>query len=280
MRKFIVSMIILIIVAGVAFFFGWVQIQLPENTYAVAFTKTGGWDEQVIEPGVFTWRWERLIPTNMTLHLFELSPYGTTAGVESGLPSGEVYAEGLPEQPDFTYRVSLSVSYRVKPSALPRLVTEEQLSPDGLESWYEGIADRIAQRTMSLVKQLFQNPNAVASADEAWIAVEDAVVSGLQESFSYLDFVTIVPKEIRVPDLDLYREAKQLYMDLLDTRRDSLAAAIREQSQERVQDMTRIELLEKYGELLTKYPVLLQYLQVEQAQGSDPFADIPGLPTE
>ncbi len=280
MRKFIVSMIILIIVAGVAFLFGWVQIQLSENTYAVAFTKTGGWDEHVIEPGVFTWRWERLIPTNMTLHLFELSRYTTTVGVESRLPSGDVYAENLPEHPDFTYAVSLSVSYRVKPSALPRLVTEEQLSPDGLETWYDGVAGRIAQRTMSLVKQLFQSPDAVSSADEAWTAVEDAVVTGLQESFSYLDFVTIVPEEVRVPDLDLYREAKQLYMDLLDTRRDSLAAAIRKQAEERAQDMTRIELLEQYGELLTKYPVLLQYLHVEQAQGGDPFADIPELPAE
>jgi hypothetical protein len=191
-----------------------------------------------------------------------------------------VYAEGLPEKPDFTYAISLEVTYRVSPVALPRLVTEEQLSPDGLESWYDGVAGQIGQRTMSLVKQLFQNPADVASADEAWSAVEDAVVSGLQESFSYLDFVQIVPEEVRVPDLDLYREAKRLYMGLLDTRRDSMAAAIQRQAEERVQDMTRIELLEQYGELLTEYPVLLQYLQVEHAEGSDPFADIPDLQKE
>jgi hypothetical protein len=57
MKKFIFLFIILLIAGGCAFFFGWIQILIPAETYAVAFTKTGGFDDEVIEPGKFVWRW-------------------------------------------------------------------------------------------------------------------------------------------------------------------------------------------------------------------------------
>jgi hypothetical protein len=74
MKAFLITLIILVVLAGAAFYFGWLQILLPAENYAVIFTKTGGYDETVVRPGEFSWRWQRLIPTNMTVYTFDLHP--------------------------------------------------------------------------------------------------------------------------------------------------------------------------------------------------------------
>jgi len=86
MRKLFVSLIILIIVGGVGFYFGWIQIQLPANTFGVIFTKTNGYEASVVRPGTFEWRWQRLLPTNLTLYTYTLAPQSTNVTVAGTLP--------------------------------------------------------------------------------------------------------------------------------------------------------------------------------------------------
>ena len=74
MRKFLVSLLLVVIAAGVAFYFGWIQLQLPADTYGVIFTKTNGFEQNVVKPGTFVWRWQRLLPTNLTLFTYQLKP--------------------------------------------------------------------------------------------------------------------------------------------------------------------------------------------------------------
>ena len=90
--KIAITLLTILALAVAAFFVGWVELSLPPGTYGVAFTKSGGWDEAAVAPGGVTWRWERLIPTNMTLHLFDLAPQEVQRRVAALLPSADVYA--------------------------------------------------------------------------------------------------------------------------------------------------------------------------------------------
>src|SRR6056297_3206225 len=101
--KLVLFLILLILIGGAAFYFGWIQFQLDEHTYGVVFSKTSGYEEEVLRPGEFNWRWEALIPTNMTLHEIEVLPRSVDLEKSGSLPSGSIYAQAVEASTDFKY---------------------------------------------------------------------------------------------------------------------------------------------------------------------------------
>ena len=99
--KGLISIIVLLGVAGTMFVAGWIQILLPAATYAVLFSKTGGYDARVIAPGTFAWRWERVIPRNVTLYYFAVQPVTVAIPIRGQLPSADTVASVLPGNVDF-----------------------------------------------------------------------------------------------------------------------------------------------------------------------------------
>jgi hypothetical protein len=71
------------------------------------------------------------------------------------------------------------------------------------------------------------------------------------------------------PDFSLYRASRQLYEDFLVHQRQILTAPLSERAGRHVETQLRMEELSRYGELLTKYPVLLQYLSIERGGGGE-----------
>ncbi len=153
MKKLIIAIVTLIVLGGVAFYLGWIQFQLQENTYAVIFTKTGGWDTEVTEPGNFVWRWERLLPTNLSMHTFTLKPFTARVSSTGILPSAEVYAQSLDPSPDFSFSINLSVDFEIKPGSLPELVSESRLTADTFESWHAETAEVISAQAAAFVRE-------------------------------------------------------------------------------------------------------------------------------
>jgi len=47
MKKFLAGLIVLVVLGGVVFFFGWVQLAVPPGSYGVLRSKTHGVDPQV-----------------------------------------------------------------------------------------------------------------------------------------------------------------------------------------------------------------------------------------
>ena len=124
----LISILLLLGAAGAIFVAGWIQILLPPATYGVLFSKTGGYDSRVMQPGVFVWRWERLIPSNVTLFLFEVQPHSIATPISGELPSAAAVAGMLPGAAgaaDFRYQATVSVTFAVRPDALPVLVSDE-----------------------------------------------------------------------------------------------------------------------------------------------------------
>jgi hypothetical protein len=271
MRKLLISLVILLLAGGTVFYFGWVQLQLPENTYGVVFTKTGGWDKTVMRPGEFHWRWERLLPTNFTLHVFASAPHRTMVRASGTLPSADVYSGYLEEDPDFSYEVELSVSYRVKPEELPRLASEEDLDPEGLEGWYGEYDARIRERAPSLVREIYGAAAEESPGEVSLESLEAEIRGELSTEYPALEFLSAVPTTVLVPDFTLYEAARSLYLESVNARREAVAEQAFDAEQRQLAEESRLETLRSYGQILTEFPVLLDYFRLSAEQDVDPL---------
>ena len=122
MKKFFVSVIIIAIFAGILLFIGWTQFSIPSGTTGVMISKTGGIHPSAIIPGEFTWRWERLLPTNTEIRVFSMYPKTVTSTLSGSLPSAEIYSPMLEGRPDFSYSFTVSLDLQLKQGSLPSFV--------------------------------------------------------------------------------------------------------------------------------------------------------------
>jgi hypothetical protein len=274
MKAFLIILVILVILAGVVFYFGWVQIHLPAEHYAVVFTKTGGYDQEVIRPGEFSWRWERLIPTNMTLYAFDLHPRSQEIPFQGSLPSAELYSSVLPDNPDFSYRGEIEVIFSVAPESLPALVAEQKLLPDQLEDFYSAQAQMLSDSALAILQETDADP-----ADSG--ALSRRVQRALAAAVPNLQISGLTVRVLHVPDRDLYELARSSYRNLVQTRDRSRAEAVAKLAEEQVraenaraQERADLEALREYGELLNQYPILLKAMAVQKLSG-DQVITIP-----
>lgn len=259
---FFFILFLIIILGGVIFYFGWVQIQLEENTYAVIFTKLHGYEDEVVTPGVFLWRWDRLIPTNMTLHRFTVTPQEKSISLSGTLPSAEVYTTYLEGSPDFSYDISFRVAFTVRPEALPDLLREHHVTPDTIGSWYEDVFSRCLTEGTAMIESRLRQASSGDSPELLQMSLGQDLRERLADLFPMLDVHSVTPETMRLPDFDLYRRGKDMYMALMTEKQESEAGALRQSSEFFVTESVRLDMLKKYGELLTEYPVLLDYMKI------------------
>lgn len=84
-------------------------------------SKTGGIYSKPIVPGSFEWRWERLLPTNVTLTAFSTEPVNSVLTVSGTLPGGETYSSLLEGNPSFSYSMTLQITASVAPEDILEL---------------------------------------------------------------------------------------------------------------------------------------------------------------
>jgi hypothetical protein len=272
MRKGLI-IFILILAAGIAvFYIGWIQIRLPAGGYAVVFTKTGGYEDQVIAPGTFSWRWQRLVPTNLTLYRYPLKPYSTELTVEESLPSAALYSRILPENPDFSFRATIRVRFTLRPESLPELLRVEKLTPEALPDYYQRTAEELSRSIAVRVRR----GELAAEANLVGGPIGGALSGELEQEFPRLQILDVQVQDLRLPDPQLYDLARESYRSLLEARdraRNSAAASL---AGEREQETRALESLAAYGELLNKYPVLLKAMYVQHLTGKE-LVTIPGF---
>ena len=274
MKKLLVILPILIILAGVVFYFGWVQIQLPENTFAVIFTKTGGWDDSVTKPGTFVWRWERLLPTNLSIHKFKLAPYTTSVSAMGSLPSGDVYAQVLDPPPEFSFSLKLSISFTLNPEALPGLVSDALLSEESYSTWHSENQEIITAKASAFIRERSTKSGFAQQLTNMGAEVSDALSEYLESSLPYLNISACTIRGIEVPDFDLYIAAKELYLDLARKRKESLEAALEQISWTESRTQAHFDALQRYGELITQYPSLLDLIELKEGNLGSILEDI------
>jgi hypothetical protein len=272
MKKALVIFILVLAAAIAVFFIGWIQIRLPAGGYAVVFTKTGGYEDRVIAPGTFSWRWQRLLPGNLTLYRYPLQPYSTEVAVQESLPSAELYSRVLPENPDFTFRASVSVRFSLRPESLPELLRTERLTPEALPDYYQRAAEELSRSITDRARRGELGGEAILEGGE----ISGVLRNGLEQEFPHLQILELRVQNLHLPDPRLYALARESYRSLVESRDSARNAAASGLAVEQEREARVLESLAAYGELLNKYPVLLKAIYVQHLTGKE-LVTVPGF---
>jgi hypothetical protein len=268
MKKFLITLFFLVVIGGVVFFIGWVQLAIPVGSYGVINSKTHGVDPRVVQPGELRWVWYKLIPTNVQIAVFRLEPAKFPVNFGSSLPSGDIYASfaGLAST-DFSWNLNGEITFSIDPDKLTSLVSRHNLT--GQED-----LDAYLQETAQDIKVIFLRTLSTAETDNLRV---ERILSGSQDmeiereirnSFPEILGFSFVVTSARYPDFILYRHVRLLYEEFLQRQREYVSATSGVRAESHIEAQFRFIELERYGELLTKYPVLLEYLAMNK-EGED-----------
>ena len=265
MKKFIFFIFLLLILGGAGFFFGWAHLKVPPGSYGVMRSKTHGIDSRIIRDGEFRWVWYKLIPTNVVISVYTPSLVTRSIKNTGNLGSGQVYASLAGLEADFSWEISGKLSFSLKPDYLPELTARENISDDGS---LRGIEERFADRIETFV--LVRLKSYVDGEDEKKLETINLTGSlpeldrEILSAFPEIENLSCTINVVRYPDYVLYQSLKALYGEYIVRQNKAITGDITREAGKRIEMNLRLDELAKYGELLTKYPVLLKYLAVEK----------------
>ena len=263
MKKFLITFIILIVLAGVIFFFGWVQFSVPPGQYGVINSKTHGIDPDYVRSGEFRWIWYKLLPTNVKIVIFNLEHSRYPINYSSDLPSGDTYANfvGL-SNVNFSYNLRGEISFSINPEHIVSITKQFNIkNQEDFDSYTRTIAQEIE---LTILRAL-----SAAAMDSARI---ERILAGFSDNQILQEIVNKYPQihdfsfsihTAEIPDFILYNEIRHLYEEFLFNQREAISSSFGRRAQTHIENQLRFEELERYGDLLTRFPVLLEYLVIE-----------------
>lgn len=260
MKKFFFTVFFLAILGGVGFFLGWVQLTVPPGSYGIITSKTHGVDPQPVQSGEFRWVWYKLIPTNVQIAVFRLENSKFPVDFSSSLPSGNIYASfaGLAST-DFSWNLRGEVSFNIDPNRLIPIVEKQNLTDqEALDAYLQKIAQDIRViilRVLSSAETDNERVEKILSGSPDFEMERE-----IKNLFPEIRDFSFVITSARFPDFVLYRQIRLLYEEFLAMQREYVSAAFGTRAEQHIEAQLRFGELERYGELLTRYPVLLDYL--------------------
>jgi hypothetical protein len=271
------TVFILLVCAIAVFFIGWVQFSVPVGKYGILISKTGGVNSKTIIPGAFRWQWEKLIPTNTTIITYDLTPKTYSISAEGILPSGDLYQRMLEGNPDFSWKIGISISGRVAPRYLPYLVRLFDIKDQtSLDNW---VKQRVASITenagRSIIADVMKNSSQypdLSSNPERIAELLKTKIAGL--SNNEIEILDITPQNIRIPDFNLYALAAQTYTDYQTQRQALFNKTAASEADTAVAEYLQIERFARWGELLTKYPILIDFLALPKDSTGTTFSAV------
>jgi hypothetical protein len=269
MRKFFITLFILLVFGGAGFFYGWAQLGVPPGSYGVMRSKTHGLDPRLVREGEFRWVWYKLIPTNVIIDTYRLSRVERRVSFQGSLPSGDTYtafaaSTGIPDiKADFSYELSVDISFSLKADSLVSLIRENNISGQAeLESFQESLGREIE----TFVLGWLNNPDGNQEEIQALLAAGSSprLEGAITGHFPAIENLGCRIGASRFPDYRLYRQLQGLYEEYLAKQQEYLDGSSGGSPERRIDSRFRLDELARYGELLTKYPILLEYLNLEQ----------------
>ena len=265
MKKFLFFLLFLIAIGGAGFFFGWAQLTVPPGSYGVLRSKTHGLDPQVIREGEFRWLWYKLIPTNVTVTTYTLGPVTRPIRSSGSLPSGQVYAALAGVEADFSWEISGEISFSLRPEALPELTLRENLqSNEDLRRAEERLAARIENFVLQRLRAFAESGDEGRLQALMFTGSLPELDAEIQRTFPEIRNLLCTIRVVRFPDYALYRSLKELHREYLSLLSAALDPAIAAGAEARMGINLRLEELARYGGLLTRYPILLNFLALEK----------------
>jgi hypothetical protein len=262
MKKILIMLFFIIVLGAGVFFLGWVQLTVPPGSYGIMRSKTHGVDPELIREGQFRWVWYKLIPTNVVTYSYSLKRINVSLQFEGTLPSAAVYTSLSGLSADFSYKLSGSLSCSLKPDTLPSLIVTQNINnDDDMRAYENSLAEEIRNFA---IQRLGSYAEAEDAAEEpGGLASANRLQNDIARAFPGVENLSCSIYAAHWPDLSLYRSMRALSEDYLERQRYLLQPEINAQADTHLSSLLRFDELTRYGELLTKYPVLLQYLALE-----------------
>ena len=266
-RTLLILVIVLLAGAGLVFFFGWTQFSIPAGKYGVMLSKSGGYYQKVITPGQLTWRWERLIPTNARIFVFDLAPRQVHYTAEGALPSADQYSKVLNIKDNFSWSFSVDALVTLKPEYLVAAVTKNGLqTQEGLETAIDSGVQAALQTLMyRYVSELLDNPYEYQQVKTDYHALSEKIKSELSKTIGpefLIEDITL--SKIVIPDIHTYKLAEQSYNLYEQQREMLLAETAAKEAQYAASEQFQIDRLTKWGDFLAKYPHIIELIAVAQ----------------
>lgn len=271
MKKTLIVSFILLMIAMVVFYFGWTQFRMDPDMYGVVHSRTGGYHERPIESGRFSWTPAALIPKNVTIYQLPATPKTVHTTYQGQLPSGTLYGMTLMGTPDFSVSFALEVTYRIRQSAVVTLVRDRGLRIEDLGGWYMAVERDITEKLAdTLLREAATTSHEMSSNTyELFIQrIVDQFQIGWNGSSSSVEIIAMDINALVLPDLELYQTGRSAYRGLTAVKTASLEQELLGNATIRAEYETRLDLLERYGELLSRYPALIEYLKVDPDLGA------------
>ena len=275
MKKFLVTLLILIVFAGAVFYLGWVQFAIPAGHTGVMISKTGGINRAPIVPGEFRWSWEPLIPTNCKILSFSLTPVELSFSESASLPSGDLYVRFLEGSPDFSYTLSATLSLRARQADLPYIIEEHSIeSEDELNELLEEAARKAFYSATEKYIAAEAQKAASEQAKEGAIAPSLPDTSRIASLFEdglpkWIATVSFSVTEASLPDFAVYAEGAAIYAEYVERRREATVAAAVRVAEEEINSAEQMRLFAEWGTFLEKFPMLIDFLAVARDNASE-----------
>jgi hypothetical protein len=159
--------------------------------------------------------------------------------------------------------LSVDISFSLKADSLVSLIGENNISGQAeLESFQESLGRDIETFVLRWLNKLGDNreeiPDLLAAGSSPRLEGE---ITG---SFPHIENLSCRIGAVRFPDYRLYRQLQGLYEEYVAKQQEYLSGSSEGNPERRIKSRFRLDELARYGELLTKYPILLEYLNLEQ----------------
>ncbi len=266
-RKLIIVTLIVLACAAAVFFFGWTQFSVPAGKYGVMLSKSGGYYPQAIMPGNFTWRWERIVPTNAQILVFDLTPRQVNYTADGLLPSADLYSKVLNTKENFSWGFGMDALVTLKPEKLVSIVEKNTVqTQEAFEAYIDSHIRAVLQTIMyRYVSELIDNPYEYQQVKTDYHAlsekIKDELTKATGQDFS-VEAVTLT--KLTIPDIHTYKIAEQAYNTYEQQREILLAETAAKEAQYSASEQFQIDRLTKWGDFLAKYPHIIELIAVAQ----------------
>jgi hypothetical protein len=271
-KKFFLTFVILVIIAGALFFAGWAQLSVPVGSVAVIRSKTHGDSEKLIRAGEFQWLWYKLIPGNVSMAVFTIKPDSISIENHGSLPHAESYSELSGLQSDFSWEVGGTVSYSINEEKLPELIRQNSIEDqNSLLEYQQNISGDIKDYVLQCINVFFEQSAELVddSRQTTGNSVIPDIANKIQAQFPLLGNISCYITIKKYPDFARYALSKELYQEYINRQKRILQGEVISRSDKHISSELRFRELAQYGELLTKYPILLEYLSIENKERSE-----------
>lgn len=229
-KRHIAGWLFILIFSAFVFCVGWTGWRVGQGEVGIVTSKTSGVDLSPALPGVFSWHWEFLLPTNASLIIFNAGERVTTQKASGQLPSSTLYASMFDGAADFNYEIEAEFTAHLTAKDILNLFINGTITDEAsLSDYIDRRAKECAEYAASILLSIPDGKREV-NIDEVQQAIGDNV-------FTRMRLV-----KVHLPDRELYEVLKGQYLRRLEEK------AIRDESMRKAVS----SLLKEYPELEVK----------------------------